>query len=157
MTRKPAVSFLIPAHNRPELLKAALASCIAQSCDAWEAVVVDDHSETADLQSLVASFNDARLRYTRLEAGEHGVSMGRNRAIELARVDQVLDRGKAVVLISLATPDRAPGPLPLGEKRAPLLLASAIARCGCDLHTGSWGQGCSSISLGRGGRGTSRC
>ena len=82
MTRKPAVSFLIPAHNRPELLKAALASCIAQSCDAWEAVVVDDHSETADLQSLVASFDDARLRYARMEVGEHGVSMARNRAID---------------------------------------------------------------------------
>ena len=90
MTRKPAVSFLIPAHNRPELLKAALASCIAQSCDAWEAVVVDDHSETANLQSVVASFNDARLRYERLEVGEHGVSMGRNRAIELARSDRLL-------------------------------------------------------------------
>ena len=90
MTRKPAVSFLIPAHNRPGLLKAALASCFAQSCDAWDAVVVDDHSETDELQRLVANFKDARLRYARLDVGEHGVSMGRNRAIELARSDRLL-------------------------------------------------------------------
>ena len=50
MPSTPAVSFLIPARNRPEELKAALASCLAQSCDAWEALVVDDHSESADLQ-----------------------------------------------------------------------------------------------------------
>ncbi len=90
MTQTPAVSFLIPAHNRPEVLKAALASCIAQSFDAWEAVVVDDHSERADLQSLVANFNDARLRYSRLKVAERGVSMARNRAIELARSDRLL-------------------------------------------------------------------
>ena len=49
----PDVSFLIPAHNRPEELKAALASCLAQSYEAWEAVVVDDHSDSADLEGLV--------------------------------------------------------------------------------------------------------
>lgn len=90
MTRTPAVSFLIPAHNRPHLLKAALASCISQSCDAWEAVVVDDHSEAPELQKVLASFNDTRLRYARLDVGERGVSMARNRAIELARSDRLL-------------------------------------------------------------------
>ena len=60
MTWTPDVSFLIPARDRPEELKAALASCLAQSLDGWEAVVVDDHSETADLQALVAGFGDRR-------------------------------------------------------------------------------------------------
>ena len=44
MTRKPSVS-LTSAQNRPKELKAAIASCLAQSIDAWEAVVVDDHSD----------------------------------------------------------------------------------------------------------------
>ena len=79
MTGTPAVSFLIPAHDRPRELKAALASCLAQSCEDWEAVVVDDHSEQADLKELVAGFDDERLRYTRLEGDERGVSAARNR------------------------------------------------------------------------------
>ena len=90
MTGKPAVSFMIPAHDRPRELKAALASCLAQSCEDWEAVVVDDHSDTADLQGLVAEFSDERMRYTRLERGEHGVSMARNRAVALARSDRLI-------------------------------------------------------------------
>ena len=86
----PAVSFLIPARNRAEELKAALASCLAQSCDAWEAVVVDDHSDSADLEGLVAGFGDDRLRYTRLAEGEHGVSAARNQAITQARSSRLL-------------------------------------------------------------------
>ena len=85
MPWEPAVSFLIPARNRPEELRATLASCLAQSCDAWEAVVVDDHSNEADLQALVGDFHDDRLRYTRLANDEQGVSTARNRAITMAR------------------------------------------------------------------------
>ncbi len=90
MTWTPSVSFLIPARNRPKELKAALASCLAQSIDEWEAIVVDDHSDRADLQRLVASFEDQRLRYDRLSKAEHGVSMARNRAIALARSPRLL-------------------------------------------------------------------
>ena len=86
----PAVSFLIPAHDRPRELKAALASCLAQSCEDWEAVVVDDHSEQADLEELVAGFDDERLRYTRLKGDERGVSAARNRAVALARSDRLV-------------------------------------------------------------------
>ena len=90
MTGTPAVSFLIPAHNRPRELKAALASCLAQSCEDWEAVVVDDHSDETDLQAMVAGFGDARIRYVRLEGEERGVSVARNRAIETARSDRLV-------------------------------------------------------------------
>ena len=90
MTGKPAVSFLIPARDRPRELKAALASCLAQRCEDWEAVVVDDHSETADLQGLVAGFGDERLRYARLDRGERGVAVARNRAVALARSDRLV-------------------------------------------------------------------
>jgi len=86
----PAVSFLIPARNRPKELKAALASCLAQSCDDWEAVVVDDHSNETDLQGLVASFGDERLRYARLADGQRGVSAARNQAIALAHSPRLL-------------------------------------------------------------------
>ena len=45
MSKQPEVSFLIPAKNRPLELKAALGSCLAQSLENWEAIVVDDHSD----------------------------------------------------------------------------------------------------------------
>ena len=90
MPLMPDVSFLIPARNRPEELKAALASCLAQSSEAWEAVVVDDHSDSADLKDLVEGFRDARLRYTHLPDGERGVSAARNKAIALARSPRLL-------------------------------------------------------------------
>ena len=86
----PAVSFLIPARNRPKELTAALASCLAQSCETWEALVVDDHSDSADLQNLVKGFGDIRFRYVRLSDDEHGVSAARNRAIALARSPRLL-------------------------------------------------------------------
>ena len=90
MTATPAVSFLIPAHDRPRELKYALASCLAQSCEDWEAVVVDDHSEQADLRALVAGVGDDRVRYARLEGEGRGVSVARNRAIALARSDRLV-------------------------------------------------------------------
>ena len=90
MTWTPTVSFLIPARNRPQELKSALASCFAQSIDTWEAVVVDDHSDAADLGSLVASLDDARLQYVRLQEGQSGVSVARNQAIALAQSHRLL-------------------------------------------------------------------
>ncbi|MHC4894028.1 MAG: glycosyltransferase family 2 protein [Planctomycetota bacterium] len=90
MNGKPAVSFLIPAHDRPRELKAALASCLAQSVEDWEAVVVDDHSEAADLETLVAEFCDERLRYTRLDGEGRGVAVARNQAVALARSDRLV-------------------------------------------------------------------
>lgn len=90
MTWTPAVSFLIPARNRPRELKAALASCLAQTMDEWEAVVVDDHSENDELHELVASLKDPRLRYARLKEGEHGVSMARNQGIAMAQSPRLL-------------------------------------------------------------------
>ena len=85
MNTPPKVSFLIPARNRPRELKAALASCITQSLEAWEAVVVDDHSDSADLAALVTTLNDSRLRYYRLKPGEGGVAEARNRAVAMAK------------------------------------------------------------------------
>ena len=90
MPSTPAVSFLIPAKNRPRELKAALASCLAQSIDEWEAVVVDDHSDSAVLKRLVSGFNDPRLRYSRLAEGKRGVSAARNQAIGLARSPRLI-------------------------------------------------------------------
>ena len=89
-TDPPLVSFLVPARDRASELKVALASCLSQSIEAWEAVVVDDHSQTDDLEALVASFTDSRLRYYRLPDALRGVSDARNTALEQAHSDRLI-------------------------------------------------------------------
>ena len=41
----PAVSVILPTHNRPHFLSEALASLIAQKESRWEAIIVDDASD----------------------------------------------------------------------------------------------------------------
>ena len=118
----PAVSFLIPARNRPEELKAALASCLAQSCHAWEAVVVDDHSNETDLQALVAAFGDERLRYARLTDGQHGVSAARNQAIKLAQSPRLITLDSD----DLNNPHRAARCLELLDPNKPQLIYTRV-------------------------------
>ena len=81
----PLVSFITPARNPVQGLRAALASCLCQSLEDWEAVVVDDHSDQADLKALVEGFNDPRLRYVKQDQGASGEAAGRERAIAEAR------------------------------------------------------------------------
>lgn len=80
---KPRVSFICPVHNRAELLRVALASCIAQSIPDWEAVVVDDHSSEG-IEEVVASLNDSRIRYIRQKANLRGEGAARETAIQAA-------------------------------------------------------------------------
>ncbi len=80
----PEVSFIVPVRNRSVLLKAALASCVAQTMEAWEAVVVDDHSEEP-IADVVHGFRDPRLRYLRQQPQLKGVAAARETAIAQAR------------------------------------------------------------------------
>jgi glycosyltransferase involved in cell wall biosynthesis len=41
----PRISVIIPTHNRPSLLREALASVRNQTCSDWEIVIVDDGSQ----------------------------------------------------------------------------------------------------------------
>ena len=81
----PLVSFITPARNRPKELRAALASCLCQSLEDWEAVVVDDHSDQADLAGLIQDLNDPRIRYVKQDLGSSGEAAGREKAIAAAR------------------------------------------------------------------------
>jgi glycosyltransferase involved in cell wall biosynthesis len=90
MSRPPQVSFITPAHNRPRELRAALASCLCQSIEDWEAVVIDDHSDEADLEAVVAGFSDPRLRYHQLNSDQRGVADARNQAVALAASDRLI-------------------------------------------------------------------
>ena len=79
---KPQISVVVPTCNRPELLKRALASVLAQTFQDFEIIVVDDGVQSA--AEVTASFGDARIRYIKND-GAHGGGAARNRGIEAAK------------------------------------------------------------------------
>jgi len=78
--RTPNVSVIIPTHNRAELLSSALTSVLNQSYQDFEIVVVDDAS-TDKTREVIASFNDARIKYVRHEVNK-GDAGSRNTGIQ---------------------------------------------------------------------------
>ena len=57
------VTIITPTYNRPQLLREAIESVLAQSYQEWEQVVVSDGHDPR-VEALVASFGDPRIRYT---------------------------------------------------------------------------------------------
>lgn len=84
---QPAVSVVIPTHNRPQLLARAIRSVLDQTFQDFEIIVVDDGFEKS-AEAAVKDFNDPRLRYLK-----NGTPLGggatRNRGIDAARADIV--------------------------------------------------------------------
>jgi glycosyltransferase involved in cell wall biosynthesis len=78
----PKVSVIIPCYNQGHYLRGALASVLAQTFDAWEAIVVDDGS-IDDTGAVATSFADPRIRYIYQE--NQGLCAARNTGIRLAR------------------------------------------------------------------------
>jgi len=75
----PLVSVIIPAFNRPELIKRAVKSALQQTYQNLEVVVADDHSDV-DIEAELAPINDPRVIVTRHEENK-GASAARNTAI----------------------------------------------------------------------------
>lgn len=75
-------SIVIPCYNRAVLLERALLSCVQQSCDSFEVIVVDDGSEE-DVENVVTSLGNNRIRYHR--QNNEGASTARNAGIDLAK------------------------------------------------------------------------
>jgi len=86
-TIAPRTSVVIPTYNRAGIVGRAIQSVLAQSFHDWELVVVDDGS-VDDTESVVASFEDARIQFIR-HARNRGQSAARNIGIARARGDWV--------------------------------------------------------------------
>ena len=82
----PLFSVIVPVYNRAHALKAALQSILAQTCQDFEIVIVDDGS-TDDPKAAIDAIGDPRIRYVRQE--NRGGSAARNRAIDEARGEYI--------------------------------------------------------------------
>ena len=78
----PHFSVIIPVYNRVATLSRAISSVLAQSCQDFEIVIVDDGS-TDDPASVVESFSEPRIRF--LTQKNKGGGAARNAAIDAAR------------------------------------------------------------------------
>jgi len=77
----PFFSVIIPVYNRADVLGAAIRSVLAQSCQDFEIVVVDDGSRD-DPRKVVDAFNDPRVRFHAQPNGGGGAA--RNAGIDLS-------------------------------------------------------------------------
>ncbi|MBD2530225.1 glycosyltransferase family 2 protein [Nostoc flagelliforme FACHB-838] len=84
-SQQPLVSVIIPTYNRPEYLKLAIASAIKQTYQNIE-IIVSDNCSSENIQALVASFGDSRIRFWRhqqnvgmLANQQHGFKIARGK------------------------------------------------------------------------------
>jgi len=70
----PAISVVLPVHNRADVLPRAISSVIAQTLEDWELIIVDDGSTDGSAE-IAQSFHDKRIRVIGL-----GVNRGGNAA-----------------------------------------------------------------------------
>lgn len=84
---EPLVSVIIPTHDRPDLLRDAVRSVVAQTYDRIELVVVDDHSGSPAREAV----SDLKLDVEAVKHVRHpenrGVSAARNTGIHTASGD----------------------------------------------------------------------
>ena len=79
----PAVSVVVPTHDREGFLARTLASVLRQDGVELEVVVVDDGSRAGLVAGVVAAAGDDRVRVVRHEVAQ-GVSAARNRGVAAA-------------------------------------------------------------------------
>ncbi len=82
----PAVSVLMLLYNRPQFMRQAIESVIAQTFSDFEFIVLDHASETPEPFAIAREYaaKDSRMRVLRAEENR-GISAGRNRLLAEAR------------------------------------------------------------------------
>lgn len=80
--KTPLVSVILPTHNRPLMLREAIASVLRQTFTNWELVIIGDGAGD-DTKAAVCEFNDPRIRYFRQE--RTGLPGARNMGIQVSR------------------------------------------------------------------------
>lgn len=83
--RKPAISLVVPAHDREDLIIETLESIQNQTFSDFECLVIDDHStdHTVEVSQSFAE-KDHRFKVFRLPDGKRYANAGRNYGLSLA-------------------------------------------------------------------------
>ena len=82
------ISIVIPTYNRNDLLRVALESCLSQTAQPYEIIVVDDGSHNAEeVQATVDQFRDDRIHL--IFQPNSGANVARNRGLDLAKGDVI--------------------------------------------------------------------
>ena len=82
MTPLPLVSVCVPTYNRPEYLRRAVESCLAQTHSNFE-IIITDNSTNTESAEMAAKWKDTRVHYYKNE-GNVGPVVSSNRAVSLA-------------------------------------------------------------------------
>ena len=82
MNTQPEVAVVIPTYNCAELLRAAIASVVAQTFENWQVIVINNHSDDHTAQ-VVDAFADARIQLVNFR-NEGVIAASRNLGIRLA-------------------------------------------------------------------------
>ena len=76
------VSIIMPTYNCAKFINETIKSVLNQTYENWELVIVDDCSND-NTEEVVASFNDKRIKYNRLEKNS-GAAVARTTAMKMA-------------------------------------------------------------------------
>ena len=85
----PRVSVLMPIYNtRPEHLREAIDSVLAQSFADFEFLILNDSSTVSELEKIVTSYRDQRIVYT-INERNLGISGARNKLLDMAQGEYI--------------------------------------------------------------------
>lgn len=100
----PLVSICIPTYNRPELLRRAVCSCLAQTYGQFE-LIITDNSDNDATAKMIAGFKDPRILYFKNDRNlgglgniERGISLAKGKYVKLLMDDDLL-KPKALELM----------------------------------------------------------
>ncbi len=117
-------SILVPAYETQAVyMNALIESCVAQTYANWELVIADGSEKNA-VRDLISQYQDARIRYVRLE-GNNGIAENTNQAITFATGDYygLLDHD------DMLTPDALYEMAHAIQKSRPILAYSDEDKC----------------------------
>ena len=83
----PTISVIVPTHNRPERVRKAVQSVLAQTFQDLEVIVVDDGMERR-ADAALQEIHDARVMYLQHDKNK-GAAAARNTGIRAARAPYI--------------------------------------------------------------------